>query len=231
MKRFYADVTVTAADGGWQTRLDARAVKTQGGQQQIVPTAVLAEALAAEWASQGETIDPAAFVLRDLADFAIDVVRPDRPAAITDLLRYAQTDTLCYRADPEEPLYSRQLELWDPLLAATEARLGVCFVRVCGILHRPQPSETLARLGQELTALDEFTLAALNTLTTLSASLVIGLAALTPDAEVAALWQAAELEEAWQADLWGRDEEAEARRARRLAAFSAATRFAGMVRS
>lgn len=230
MKRFYKDVSVAAEGIGWRVLLDGRAVKTQGGRAQLVPTDALAAAQAAEWAAQGEEIDPATIVLRDLADYAIDVIGPDRAAAITDLLRYAETDTLCYRAEPDEPFHARQVEVWEPLLKAAEARWDVHFERVSGVLHRPQPDGTLKRLEGVLTAQDDFALAALVTLTTLPASLVIGLSALEPGADLAALWHAAELEEAWQAEQWGSDAEAEARQARRLAAFEAAARFAGLVR-
>ena len=103
MKRFYKEATTTSADAGWQVTLDGRKVKTQGGQQQIVPSASLAKAMAEEWAAQGEEIDPATFVLRDLADYALDVVPNERASVIATLLRYAETDTLCYRAEPDEP--------------------------------------------------------------------------------------------------------------------------------
>jgi chaperone required for assembly of F1-ATPase len=182
--------------------------------------------LAAEWAGQGEEIDPAGLVLRDMADHALDVIACGREAVIADLLRYAETDTLCYRAEPEEPLHARQAELWDPLLRAAEARWDVHFERIAGVIHRPQPAATLARLEAVLAAKDGFALAALSPLTTLAASLVTGLAALEPGADVAALWDAANLEEDWQAELWGRDAEAEQRRTRRYASFAAAVRFA-----
>ena len=226
MKRFWKEVGVSPAADGWSVTLDGRALKTQGKRAQVIPSRALAEALAGEWAAQGEEIDPASFVLRDLADMAIDVIAEGREAAIIDLLRYAETDTLCYRAEPDEPLHARQLELWEPLLRAAEARWDVHFERVSGVIHRPQSPATLARLKAVLDAKDTFALSALATLTALSASLVIGLAALERDADARQLWTAAELEEDWQAELWGRDEEAEARRARRFAAFSAALDFA-----
>ncbi len=230
MKRFWTAVGIAEADGAFQVTLDGRAVKTQGKRAQLVPSRPLAEALAAEWAAQGEEVDPARFVLRDLADLAIDVIAPDRGAAIAALLRYAETDTLCYRADPDDALHQRQAELWDPLLAAAEARWDVHFERVAGVIHRAQPAATLVRLQAVLAAESDYALAALTTLTALAASLVIGLAALQPGTEAAALWQAAELEEAWQAELWGKDHEAEDRRARRFAAFSAALDFARLAR-
>ena len=230
MKRFYKQAGIAAEGGAFRVTLDGRGVKTQGGQPQLVPTAALAEALAGEWSAQGEEIDPAAFVLRDLADLALDVIGPDRAGAIATLLRYAETDTLCYRADPDEPLHARQQELWEPLLTAAEARYDIHFERISGVLHRPQPAETLKRLETVLAAKDDFALAALTTLTTLAASLTVGLAALEPRADVPALWQAAELEAEWQAQLWGRDSEAETRQAKRFAAFSAAARFAELAR-
>jgi chaperone required for assembly of F1-ATPase len=231
MKRFWKKVGVSEVPGGFAITLDGRALKTQGKRAQVLPSRALAEALAAEWAAQGEEIDPAGFVLRDLADMAIDVIAEDRAGTIAGLLRYAETDTLCYRAEPDEPLHARQLELWEPLLLAAEARWDVHFERVSGVIHRPQRPATLARLKTVLEAKDAFVLSALATLTPLSASLVIGLAALEADAEAAQLWAAAELEEEWQAELWGREEEAEERRARRFAAFSAALHFARMTRS
>ncbi len=229
MKRFWSDAAVSAAGGGWQVLLDARPVKTQAGSAQVVPSAALAAALAAEWAAQGPTVNPDSLPLRDLADLAIDVIAADRAGTIAALLRYAETDTLCYRAEPEEPLHARQLELWEPLLLAAEARWQVQFTRISGVIHRPQSAATLAQLERALAAYDHFTLAALTTLSALAASLAIALAALEPGADPDMLWDAANLEEDWQAALWGRDAEAVQLRARRLAAFGSAQRFAQLL--
>ena len=230
MKRFWKDATVEPFEGAWRVTLDGRPIRTQGGAPQIVPGEGLAEALAAEWRAQGEEIDPQAFALRDLADFAIDHVRADRAGAIAGLLRYAETDTLCYRADPDEPLYRRQQDLWEPLLKAFEARHGVRLERISGVVHRAQPEATIARLGEVLAAHDDFTLAALTTLASLAASLAVALEALEPAADPAALFAAANCEQDWQAELWGWDLEAERARALRLAAFERAVDFARLAR-
>ncbi len=231
MKRFYKAVTTQLHDGRWRIALDGRPIKTAGGNAQLVPTHALAEAMAQEWAGQGEEIDPSAFRLRDLADYAIDVVSGEARAALVDeLAAYAATDTLCYRADPDEPLYPRQLAVWEPLLASEERRHGVRFTRVSGVIHRPQSLETLVRMQQAVAALDPFPLAALRMLTSLSSSLVIALAALEPEADAEALWDAANLEEDWQAEHWGRDEEAKALRQTRFEAFALAMRFAALAR-
>jgi chaperone required for assembly of F1-ATPase len=226
MKRFWREVTVGEADGGWRVLLDGRPIRTPRGAAQVVPNATLAEAMAEEWRAQGDEVDPVLFRLRDMADYAIDVVETDRAALVTELLAYAETDTLCYRADPDEPLYRRQLDVWEPLLAAFEAREQVRLERVSGVLHRDQPEATMASLRERLNALDPFVLAGVNTMAALAASLCVALSALDPQADLDRLWQAASLEELWQAELWGVDEQAEARRIRRFADFSAAAGFA-----
>ena len=231
MKRFYREATLDPIMQGpieqrWRVLLDGRAIKTQGGRAQVVPTQALGEAMAAEWADQGDDIDTTRFIFRDLADYALDVITPAPDETRTTLLGFAETDTLCYRAYPDEPFAARQQTDWEPLACAAEARFGVRFVRVSGVIHRPQPPATLDTLRAHLAGLDPFALAALHTLTSLAASLIIGLTALEPDADLATLWNAANLEELWQAELWGREYEAEARRARRRASFFAAAHFA-----
>lgn len=231
MKRFYKQVDVASQDGGWQVTLDGRGIKTQGGRPQLTPSRALAQALAREWADQGEEIDPARFVLRDQTDHAIDNVATDTAAAIDKLLSYAETDTLCYRADPGEPLYQRQQQEWEPLVCAFEGREGVQLNRISGVMHRPQPAETMTRLRARLETQDAFTLAGLQVLTSLAASLAIGLSALQRDADLDQLWLMANLEEEWQAELWGRDAEAEARNEKRRAAFIAAHHWLRLLRA
>lgn len=230
MKRFYKEATVEQAGDDWRIVLDGRPIRTAGGRPQLVPTRALAEALAAEWAGQGETIDTAAFRYRDLADFAIDAVAPDRASVVTELLPYAETDTLCYRADPDEALYKRQADVWEPLLSQAETRLGVQFTRISGIMHKPQPEATLARLRKDLDAASDVELAALKMLASLSASLVIALEAIRPGADPEALWRAAELEADWQVELWGEDWEAAKHRATRFEAFKLAMSLAELSR-
>ena len=230
MKRFYQDVSVEPVDGGFRVILDSRPILTQGGAAQVVPARALAEAMAEEWRTQGEEIDPKAFALRDLADFAIDHVAADPAASAARLLPYAETDTLCYRADPDEPLYRRQQELWEPLVQAIEARHGIRLDRVSGIVHRPQPPETLARLRAAIESLDVFTLSALETLTRLASSLTIGLLALEPDVDPDTLFAASNCEQDWQAELWGWEWQAEEDRARRLESFRKALDFARLAR-
>lgn len=224
MKRFYRAVAVEQVDGGFAVTLDGRRIKTPGGLPQTVPSRALADLLATEWARQGETIEPGDFPHRALADYAIDRIAPD-PGSPERILRFAETDTLCYRADPDEPLHRRQLEVWEPVLTAFEARTGTAFTRVSGIVHRPQAEATLGRVCALLDGENAFALAGIEAMASLAASLVVALQAAESSNDADALWAAAALEEEWQAELWGREYTAEERRARRKAEFLAARQF------
>jgi chaperone required for assembly of F1-ATPase len=208
MKRFYKEVAVEPVEGGFRVTLDGRGIKTAMGAQQVVPSRALADAMAAEWAGQGEEIDPARFFFRDLANY-----------------------TLCYRADPDEPLHPHQRALWEPVLTALEAQHGIKFQRVSGIMPRAQPPETLAVLEAVLEAQAPFTLAALNTMASLAASLAVALAALDEGADAETLWAIANAEEDWQAEQWGWEWTAEEKRAQKLAEFGKALEFLRLVRA
>ena len=231
VKRFYSEAAVEPAGDGWRVTLDGRAIKTARGNPQLVPTRALAEALAREWAGQGEKIDPKSLPLRDMADFALDLVQADRPAHVAEILRYGESDTLCYRAEPDAPLFARQQDLWEPLLAAVEDRHAVRFERVSGIVHRAQPEATLAALRALLEGQDAFSLAALRTLASLAASLVVALAALEDGAQAESLWAIANCEEDWQAEQWGWDAAAKERRDAKQAEFARALDFLRLARA
>ncbi len=226
MKRFWSEVSVDAVPGGYQVALDGRPVKTQGGRAQVVASRTLAAALAQEWRAQGERVDRTTLPFRDMADFAIDRLATGEDDAVAKLLAFAETDTLCYRADPDEPLFGRQEEVWEPLLTAFEQREGVRMERASGVMHRPQGAQAMATLRTRLERFDPLVQAGLLQMASLTASLAVALAALEPGADVLALWNAANLEEDWQAELWGEDAEAAARRADRADRFALATRFA-----
>ncbi|WP_420142960.1 ATP12 family chaperone protein [Sphingobium sp.] len=228
MKRFYTDVTVAAEDGGFAIRLDGRPVRTPARAPLALPTAALAQAVAGEWRAQGETVDPASMPMTGLANAAIDHVAPGPTTFAAGVLRYAQSDLLCYRADGPDALVARQASAWEPLLDWARARYGVDFAVTQGIIPVPQPDETLARFEAVVAAIDPFTLVGLSTLVTLSGSLVCGLAVVQGDHDAGSVWQAAEIDEAWQVEQWGEDAEAAARAVRRADDFAMAAAFCAL---
>lgn len=222
MKRFWTDVSVIEGDGGFGVTLDGRPLKTPARVPLAVPARALADAIAAEWEAAGETIDPRAMPMTGLANAAIDRGGEEMVAGI---VRYAESDQFCYRADGPTPLVERQTEMWDGLLAWARRRYDVDFVTCSGIIHVAQPPETIRKLGHEVAILDRFRLAALSPLVTIGGSLVAGLAVLGQAIPAEAAWEAVSLDERWQLEKWGSDTEAEAALDAKRCDFLAAARF------
>jgi chaperone required for assembly of F1-ATPase len=225
MKRFYREASVRAGPGGGEVLLDERPVRTPAKRPLALPTQALAEAVAAEWNAQGEQVRPRSMPLTGLANAAIDRVEPDKEAFAAGLAAFGESDLLCYRAEAPASLVARQAEQWEPILAWARRRFDVNFEVTTGIMHRPQPANTVVQLAQAVAARDAFELAALSPLVTIAGSLVIALALAEEAIDLEAAWAAATLDEAWQAEQWGEDSEASARLEARRAEFEAAERF------
>ena len=225
MKRFYKEVSVEPLEDGCQILLDRRPVRTPARLPLRLPSLALADAVAEEWRSQGEEIDPRAMPLTGLANAAIDRVAPDPAAFARGLAAYGESDLLCYRAEGPEALIEREEQLWDPLLGWARSRFDIDFEITSGILHRPQPKRTIEQLARAVAAKDAFVLAALSPLVTISGSLVIALALVERAIDLETAWGAATIDEAWQAEKWGEDFEATARLEARRKEFTAAYRF------
>lgn len=225
MKRFWKSVSVDPAGEQWEVRLDGRPIRTPARAPLMVRSRALADAIAAEWAAQGEDVDPRSMPLTGLANAAIDRVAPDPAAFASDLARYAQGDLLCYRAGEPAELVARQAAEWDPLLDWARSRYDIAFELVTGIIHRPQPPATVARLADAVAALDPFRLAALSPLVTISGSLIVPLALMEGRIAADEAFALAHLDELWQVEQWGEDDLALKARDARRADFLAAARF------
>jgi chaperone required for assembly of F1-ATPase len=225
VKRFWKDVSVEPDGDGWGVRLDGRPVRTPARALLILPTERLAGAVAEEWSSVGEKIDPRAMPLTGLANAATDRVAPDREAFAAGLARYAEADLACYRADGPDTLVELEATSWDSLLAWARRRYDVDFCTTAGIVHVAQPSATIDRLSHAVAALDPFRLAALSPLVTIGGSLVAALAVLERSLTAEQAWEAVSIDERWQLEQWGADAEAEAALENRRRDFLAAAHF------
>lgn len=225
MKRFYEKAEVTSAEGGFGIALDGRPVRTPGRALLAVPSNMLAEAIAAEWNGQGETIDPRSMPLTGLANAAIDRIAPDAEAFARSLAIYGESDLTCYRAEGPQALVQRQADAWDPLIAWARRRFDVDFEIVCGVMHRPQQEMTLRQLGQAVASRTAFELAGISPLVTVSGSLLVGLALAEGAVDLETAWAAATVDEAWQTEQWGADAEAEKALEGRRRDFEAGSRF------
>lgn len=226
MKRFWKDVTVDAELG---VRLDDRPVRTPGRAPLLLPTVILAEAVADEWRAVADDIDPRAMPLTGLANAAIDRIAPDPAAFAAGLAAYGESDLLCYRAESPLDLVERQTALWDPPLDWARDRYDVHFEIATGVMHRAQPEATIERLGAAIAARPAFELAPLSPIVTISGSLVLALALAERVMDADAVWAAANLDEDWQAEKWGKDDLAVKARETRQRDFEAAARFLSLV--
>lgn len=214
-RRFYKAVTVAEAEGGgFSILLDSRRVRTPKGAQLALPTCAAAEQVAEEWAGQGEVMEMAVMHATRLANTALEAVSQAREATADQIADYAGSDLLCYFAEEPAGLLRRQQEAWIPILERAHEELGLTFVRARGIVHQAQPDETLARVKALALELDDFNLAALAFGTSLFGSAVLALALHRGWLTGEEAYDLSRVDETWQEEKWGIDEEAAERTAR-----------------
>jgi chaperone required for assembly of F1-ATPase len=229
-KRFWKEATAVETEGGWTVQLDGRGVRTPAKAPLEVPTRAMAQAIAAEWDAQEGKVDPTSMPVTRSANAAIDKVAHQFDEVAQMLAAYGDSDLLCYRATGPQALIDRQAERWDPLLDWAAGHLGARLTPVSGVIHAPQDASALANLAKRVAAFTPFELAAFHDLVSISGSLVLGFAATEGHMGAADLWTLSRLDEDWQEEQWGEDEEASAQAALKKQAFGHAMRFFSMCR-
>jgi chaperone required for assembly of F1-ATPase len=222
-KRFYKLASVADQDDGFAVQLDGKPILTPAKQSLKLPTYKMAELIADEWSAQGDEINPLIMPVTRLANTAIDGIALDPQAVKEDILRFAGTDLLCYRADSPEALVRRQGEAWDPIIEWVHHSLGARFVLAEGVMHVEQPREAIAALSVHLSPFEHpIALASLHSFTTLTGSALLGMAIAKREISADEAWAAAHTDEDWNAEQWGDDSEAKARREYRWGEMQAA---------
>ncbi|MER8709591.1 ATP12 family chaperone protein [Mesorhizobium sp. M1088] len=225
-KRFYKTVAVAPVEDSFAVHLDGKPVRTPAKALLALPTEKAAALVAEEFAAQEETINPVTMPVMRLVNTAIDGVASDPQAVLEDILRFASSDLLCYRADAPQGLVERQNQLWDPVIDWVRSALGARFHLAEGVIHVEQPRESIALLGQHLAQrADPLRLAAIHVMTSLTGSALLALAVDFGELDGEAAWAAGHVDEDWQAEQWGHDAEAVARRATRKRDMMAAVRL------
>ncbi|WP_282171065.1 ATP12 family chaperone protein [Ruegeria atlantica] len=224
-KRFWTASTVVQAEDGYTVELDGRRVKTPAKAALILPTQAMADAVAAEWDAQEKEVDPTLMPFTRSANAAIDKVRHQHAEVADMLADYGDSDLLCYRATYPQTLQQRQADQWDPALDWAAETLAARLVPVVGVLHQPQSAEALSTLRGRVHEFNDFQLAAFHDLVSLSGSLVLGFAAAMDWRAADEIWDISRLDEAWQTEQWGHDDEAHAVAEIKKSAFLHAKRF------
>ena len=225
-KRFYETVDVIEEHGSFLVRLDGRRAKTPGKNPLAMPSAASAALIAAEWQAQRHVIDPAEMHATRIANSAIDHVSNAIQPVADEIVAYAGSDLICYRAAEPLSLVERQRLVWDPLVDWARTDLGIELVLADGVMHVTQAPQTIERLGALVRDIaDPFALSALHVVTTLSGSLILALAVLRREIDAAEAYDASDIEADFTTEVWGADEEAAHRRARRKQEFIAASKL------
>jgi chaperone required for assembly of F1-ATPase len=225
-KRSYSQVVIRdEGTGGAALLLDGRPVRTPGNASLVLPNRALAEAIAEEWRGQGERIDRETMPLTRLANSVIDGVRGHEDAVIYDILGYAGSDLVCYRAEGPEQLVVLQAKHWEPIVAWATSDLEATMELAQGVMPVGQPQASLDAIKRRLESFDPFSLTALHVMTRLTGSALLALAVARGRLSPEEAWGAAHVDEDWQISQWGEDDEARARRANRWRDFAAAARF------
>ena len=224
-KRFYKEVAVAREADGFVITLDGRKLKTPAKADLSLPSEEAAEAIAEEWRAQGEEIDPRTMPLTRLVNSALDGVARDVTSVIDDIVRYAGSDLVCYRAAEPEGLVAAQSQAWDPVLAFARNELGARFICVEGITFAEQPPRGIAAVREAIvqsTGERPLAVAALHVMTTLTGSVLLALSVVRRELSPEAAWDAAHVDEDFQMRVWGADVEALERRAQRYKEMQAA---------
>jgi chaperone required for assembly of F1-ATPase len=220
-KRFYAHAGVAEAPDGFAITLDDKPIRTPSGRPLVAPARDIADAIAAEWEAQQEFIDPLTMPLTRLANSVVDAVVERVDAVTDDIAKYLGSDLLFYRAGHPEALVAREAAAWDPVVFWAAETLGAHFILAEGIMHIRQPDAAIAAARAALPA-GAWSIAALHVVTTLTGSALLALALLRGVIDRDQAWTAAHVDEDWNIEKWGVDEEVAARRAARLVDFEAA---------
>lgn len=219
LKRFWREVSVVEEDGGFAVRLDNRPVKTPAKRALVLPTRAVADNVALEWEAQVEKVNPTTMPWTRSANAAIDKVATQRAEVAAHLADYAGSDLLCYRAEGPGGLVVRQTRAWDALLDWAEETYGARLAVTHGVMPIEQKPSQVATLGRAMEDMTDFQLTGFHDLVTLSGSYVIGLAAANDHLAALDLWAMSRLDEDWQIEQWGEDEEASAHAALKRDAF------------
>lgn len=212
-KRFYKQVSVEPVNEKFAVHLDGRPVRTPLKAKLELPTRRLANAIAEEWDAQTEKIDLSSMSMTSFASTALDRIMTRRQDAVGEIVKYAETDLLCYRANQPVALVARQDTIWQPHLDWLAEMHQIQLRTTDSIVHIEQPSTALAGLRRLVEVHDDYTLTGLYLLTTGTGSVVLGLAVLEGRLDAEGAVAASQLDEIFQAEIWGEDPMSAERRA------------------
>ncbi|MDG2341200.1 MAG: ATP12 family protein [Paracoccaceae bacterium] len=229
-KKFWTDVSAVEVDGGFMVQLDKRPVKTPAKATLLVPTLALAQNITAEWDAQDGVVKPETMPFTRSANAAIDKVTHQHAEVANMVADYGDSDLLCYRADSPSELVARQVKVWDPYLDWASEKFDARLLPRVGVIHSPQDPQAIEKLRRLVHGFSAFELTAFHDLVGLSGSLILGLAAAYKHESPETLWENSRVDDCWQAEQWGDDDEAIEAEAKKKSEFMHAANFFHLVK-
>jgi chaperone required for assembly of F1-ATPase len=234
VKRFWDIATVQWTEHGHMILLDGKPMRLPGGSSLVVRSPDLAGAIAGEWqAAGGEKGGEMSFAdtpLTRLAGTALERIAPNPTITVDAVARYGETDLLCYRADTPQALVQRQHQQWQPWLDWAALTYDAPLRVTTGVGYVRQHHDSIAALRRAVATLDVNVLAGLGIAVPALGSLVLGLALAAGEMDAGTAFSLSALDELFQAEQWGDDDEAVGRRTSLLADIMLAARYIDLTR-
>jgi chaperone required for assembly of F1-ATPase len=234
LKRFWDNASVRRTGSGHEILLDNRPMRLPSGTPLLVHPPRLADAIAREWqeagGAKGGEMSFADTPLTRLAGTAQERIAPNPDAVVDAIARYGETDLLCYRADSPRELVHRQAQRWQPWLDWAALTYDAPLRVTTGVSHVRQHHDSISALRHAVRQQDCDVLAGLGIAVPALGSLVLGLALAAGALDADTAFSLSVLDELFQAEQWGEDAEAVARRASVAADVALAARYIDLTR-
>lgn len=207
-KRFYEHVGVKAQEGNYVVVLDERVLKTPGKQPLTFEQEFRAALVAKEWQAQQDEIKPETMPCTRLMNVSCELTPTRRPELVSEFRSYCRTDLLCYRTASPRDLARRQDENWQPILDWAAKNHGFELAVTTGLSAIAQPETSLNFASTYADSQDNAQLTLLVHFMASLGSSVLALALMEGHLDAERAFAHSRLDEMFQNERWGEDEEA-----------------------
>ena len=208
MKKFWEKVSIKKiSSDSFCVMLDKRILKTPLKRELVLPNFNLAQEIVKEWDQDSKNINTESMIFYGLISTSLDKIIDNKNAYINDILDYIDTDLICYRAENPKELVELQKNKWDPIILLLEKYIGTKVEVFQGVLPKKQHATVHVKLNNIINQLDIFEISALHRITNITGSIFLSLCVLKKDIPKNEVFELSFLDELWQAENWGFDEE------------------------
>jgi len=213
MKKFWDKVSIKKiSSDSFCIMLDNRILKTPLKRELVLPNLNLAQEIVKEWDQDSKNINADLMIFYGLISTSLDKIIDNKNVYINDILDYIDTDLICYRAENPKELVELQKNKWDPIILLLEKYIGTKVQVFQGVLPKKQHTTVHYRLNNLINRFDIFEISALHRITNITGSIFLSLSVLKKDISKNEMFELSFLDELWQAENWGFDEETSQKR-------------------